>query len=142
MRDYDSGSTRFCSSALVHAVLALATRLINETSDDAGLLPSGWLCSHVFFDEANGMLQMVQRLDGLPDIQAVGMPSLYLLRCGREAQARELAEKFAASISDLCRRFPAGPDDVDYEQAQKIIYCGAVTLVRYASLPILLPAVI
>jgi len=129
LRDYNGGCNQFCSSALVHAILALSTRLINESSDDAGLLPSGWLRSQVFFDEASGMLQTVQQIDGLPDIQALGMLSLYLLRCGREVESKQLAEKFVASIQDLCRRVHS--EDGEYIRARKITYCGAVTLSRY-----------
>lgn len=129
VRDYNGGCNQFCSSALVHAILALSTRLINESSDDAGLLPSGWLRSQVFFDEASGMLQTVQQIDGLPDIQALGMLSLYLLRCGREVESQQFAEKFVASIQDLCRRVPSREEE--YTRARKITYCGAVTLSRY-----------
>lgn len=76
------------------------------------------------------MLQTVQKIDGLPDIQALGMLSLYLLRRGQEVEAQELAEKFVVSIGDLCQR--PFREDEDYVKARKITYCGAVTLARYA----------
>ncbi|KAK1754718.1 fungal transcriptional regulatory protein [Echria macrotheca] len=134
MRDYDSGATQYCSSALVHAILALATRLINESSDDTGLLPSGWKRSRVFLDEANGMLQTVRRLEGLPDIQALGMLSLYHLRCGRENEAHEVAKAFATSIRDLLVNSPTAGGDQDYMRVRNITYCGAVTLTRMLAL--------
>ncbi|KAK4249351.1 conidial development protein fluffy [Corynascus novoguineensis] len=101
LRDYARGSNRFCSSALVNAILALSTRLINEASDDEGLLPSGWLRSRVFINEAKACLRSDTPLQNLPDIQAFGLLSLYSLRCGREADAREYAEGFASAIAGL-----------------------------------------
>lgn len=101
---------------------------MNESSDDAALLPSGWLSSQVLFDEARANLS-----EGcLPDIQALGVLSLYHLRCGFEAEARELVEAFAARTAEHCQR-PL-PDDEpareDFSKARLITYCGAVSLVR------------
>ncbi|KAK0639033.1 hypothetical protein B0T16DRAFT_235932 [Cercophora newfieldiana] len=135
LRDYDSDSTRFCSFALVHAILALSTRLINESSDDAALLPSGWLSSQVFFDRAKAHLPDDSQLAELPDIQALGILALYRLRCGLEAEAGELAEVFAARVTEFCQRSP--PEDEareDCTKARVITYCGAVSLIRMLSL--------
>ncbi|KAH7110017.1 putative nitrate assimilation regulatory protein nirA [Dactylonectria estremocensis] len=131
LQDYQSGSSRFCSSALVHAVLALASRLINENDDDARLLPSGWLGSKMFLDEAEAILQARGPLNRLPDIQALGILSLYQMRCGREAEAHELAEAFVASITELCQREPLMDKEKEqYSRARATTYCGAVSLVR------------
>ncbi|KAH7111007.1 nitrate assimilation regulatory protein nirA, partial [Dactylonectria estremocensis] len=131
LQDYQSGSSRFCSSALVHAVLALASRLINENDDDARLLPSGWLGSKMFLDEAEAILQARGPLNRLPDIQALGILSLYQMRCGREAEAHELAEAFVASITELCQREPLmDKEEEQYSRARATTYCGAVSLVR------------
>ena len=132
LRDYDNGTARFCSSALVNAILALASCLVNESSDDAALLPSGWLSSQVFFYEARTNLpQDSSKVFDLPDIQALGILALYCLRCGLEAEARELAEAFAARISEHCQR-PLPDDEArdDFSKARLITYCSAVSLVR------------
>ncbi|KPM39394.1 hypothetical protein AK830_g7157 [Neonectria ditissima] len=131
LEDYQSGSSQFCSSALVHAVLALASRLINENDDDSRLLPSGWLGSKIFFDEAEAILQARGKLDNLPDIQALGVLSLYQIRCGREVEALELAEAFVASITDFCQREPLmDEEEEEYYRARATTYCGAVSLIR------------
>ncbi|KAL2192727.1 putative nitrate assimilation regulatory protein nirA [Corynascus similis CBS 632.67] len=129
LRDYASGSNRFCSSALINSILALSTRLINEASDDAGLLPSGWLRSRVFINEAKACLLSNTPLQNLPDIQAVGLLSLYYLRCGREADAREYAEGFASAIAGLFQGAET-TEEGDYARALTTTYCGAACLIR------------
>ncbi|KAH7117240.1 hypothetical protein B0J13DRAFT_652865, partial [Dactylonectria estremocensis] len=57
LQDYQNGSSRFCSSALVHAILALASQLINENDDGFSFLPSGWFGSKLFLNEAETLLQ-------------------------------------------------------------------------------------
>jgi len=134
LRDYDKGATGFCSFALVHAILALSTRMINESGDDAELLPSGWLSSQVFFDEASAHLPDGTQVSELPDIQALGILALYRLRCGQEEEARELAEAFAARIAEFCHcLLPEGESREDHSKARMITYCGAVSLIRYDS---------
>lgn len=132
MRDYESGSTQFCSSALLHAVLALSTRLINEGSDEAGLLPSGWLRSQLFADEARALVKEAGQYPSLPDIQALGLLSLYHLRCGREVKALEEAERFLSQITELCRGATPNTEGDEYASVRVTTYCGAVSLARYA----------
>jgi hypothetical protein len=67
LQDFYNDSNRFCSSALVYAMLAVASRVINENHDDSHLLPSGWFGSRVFFDEAEALLQKPGQGDSLPD---------------------------------------------------------------------------
>ncbi|KAL2141532.1 hypothetical protein VTI28DRAFT_2232 [Corynascus sepedonium] len=134
LRDYASGSNRFCSSALVNVILALSTRLINEASDDAGLLPSGWLRSRVFINEAKACLRSNTPLQNLPDIQAFGLLSLYYLRCGREADAREYAEGFVSAIAGLFQGASETTEEGDYARALTTTYCGAAFLIRMISL--------
>ncbi|KXX78215.1 Conidial development protein fluffy [Madurella mycetomatis] len=133
LRDYSSGSTQFCSSALVHAILALSTRLINESSDDAGLDQSGWLRSQFFLHKAKAILQYMEPSRTLPDIQALGMLSLYYLRCGQETEAQAYAESFATSISELCQHsLMHGEEEVPVQSCNT--YHGAVSLIRMLSL--------
>lgn len=133
LRDYHSGSGQFCSAALVHSILALATRLINEGDDDTvDLLPSGWVKSELFFKEAETIIDDGAPINSLPDIQALGMLSLYHMRCGREAEALSVAETFAASITGLCQREPlTGKEDKEYAKSRATTSSGAVSLVRY-----------
>ncbi|KJZ68374.1 hypothetical protein HIM_12234 [Hirsutella minnesotensis 3608] len=130
-RDYYSGSTRYCSSALVNALLALATRVVNEDTHEAQSPGSGWSRSKAFFDEAEAILHSTGLSDNLPDIQALGILALYQITCGREAEAQELAESFAARIGELCLSEPLlGAEAEEYSKARATSYCGAVSLIR------------
>lgn len=106
LRDYHGGSARYCSSAPVNALLALATRVLNE--NDGSALSSS-----------------------LSDIQAFGILSLYQISCGRAPEAQELAEAFASSITDLCSREPLAGTRDEYARARATTYCGAISLIRY-----------
>lgn len=130
-QDYCSGSNLFCLSALVNAILALSTYLINE-NDDPGPLPSGWFGSRLFFDEAKLLVRDNGPSSSLPDIQALGVLSLYHMRCRREADAQGLAQTFATSITRLCQYPPLGGEEGQYARARATTYCGAVSLIRYA----------
>ncbi|KAH7146687.1 nitrate assimilation regulatory protein nirA [Dactylonectria estremocensis] len=135
LQDYQNGSSQFCSSALVHSILALASRLINENDDDFSLLPSGWFGSKLFLDEAETLLQAHEPLDSLPDIQALGMLSFYYVRCGREAKAHELAEACIDCITRIHQQEKSmGGEEQQYSRACAITYCGAVSLVRILQL--------
>ncbi|KAH7166516.1 nitrate assimilation regulatory protein nirA [Dactylonectria macrodidyma] len=135
LQDYQNGSSQFCSSALIHSILALASRLINENDDDFSLLPSGWFGSKLFLDEAETLLQANEPLESLPDIQALGMLSFYHIRCGREARAHELAEACIDRITRVRQQEkPTGMEEQQYSRACAITYCGAISLVRMLQL--------
>ncbi|PHH76756.1 hypothetical protein CDD80_1242 [Ophiocordyceps camponoti-rufipedis] len=127
LRDYHTGSTRFCSSALVNALLALATRVVNEGSD-LDSRPSSSR-SRAFADEAESLVQHGDSpLTSLPQVQAFGILSLYRASRGDENGAQKLAELFATHAADLCIR----TDETDNElrKARTKTYCGAVSLIR------------
>ncbi|KAF1732019.1 Conidial development protein fluffy [Beauveria bassiana] len=135
LQDYETGSLRFCSSALVHAVLAVSTRLMNEVRDDAHILPTGWLGSHYFLQKANSTLKAQGSVDSLPDIQSLGMLALYHIRCGQEKEARQLAESCSARIQSLCvRESVLNAPDAEYAKVRAATYCGAISLLRMLNL--------
>lgn len=132
LQDYHSRSDRFCSVALVHSIIALATQIVNEYSDEDGLLPSGWLSSKVFNDRAQEIVQNSKRPLSLPDIQAIGILSLYHLRRGREAEAEEFAKACVTAITELRQHeHLTGGEDERYTRSRANTYCGAVSLTRY-----------
>lgn len=133
LRDYESGSTQFCSSALVNAMLALACRLINETDDD-DILPTGWMGSKHFFTEAKALIEDEELSESLPNIQAFGILSLYEIRCGREAEAWELAELFLSKMTELRHETRGkGQEQNDYVKSRDSSYCQSVSLIRCVS---------
>lgn len=137
LQDFHNGSTRFCSRALVYAILALATRIVNENNDSSEVLPSGWRGSGALFKVAQAQVKHGGPLQNLPDIQALGILSLYEIRNGQEAKAQELAEAFLDNITKFYERQPPSGEDVDQgEKCARVkatTYCGAVSLNRYAS---------
>jgi hypothetical protein len=133
IRDYKSGSTKFCSPALVHATLALATRLISE-DDSVGILPAGWLESATLFDIAKIAVENNASNDSIADTQALGMLSLYQIRCGRETEAWEYAEGLAHNIAKLGKATRNVQEEEDTLKAIETAHNGAVMLLRYAML--------
>lgn len=135
LRDYYSGSSRYCSSALVNALLALATRVVHENGDEAESPGPGFKCgSKPFFDEADAIIRSTGPSASLPDIQAIGILALYQITCGREAEAQALADSFAARIADLCLQEPlVGSEADEYAKVRATSYCGAVSLIRYVN---------
>ncbi|KAM3512302.1 hypothetical protein MY11210_004015 [Beauveria gryllotalpidicola] len=135
LQDYETGSLRFCSSALVHAVLAVSTRLMNEARDDAHILPTGWLGSQYFLQKANAALSKQESIDSLPDIQSLGMLALYHIRSGQEKEARQLAESCSARIQSLCARESVlDTPEAEYAKVRAATYCGAISLLRMLNL--------
>jgi hypothetical protein len=118
----------------VHAVIALATRIVNEDNDDAIAAPGGWAGSRVFFEEAEAIIQQSGQSNRLPNIQALGILSLYQLRCGREDEAQELAKVFAIGITELCQYGLLAGKEERYVAVRAATYCGAVSLTRILSL--------
>jgi len=131
LEDYNSRLSRYCSSTLVHALLALATRMMIENGSENVSLPNGWSGSKTFFDVAEELIRANGSLSKLPDIQALGILSLYQFSCGRETKAQELADAFAASITDLCLQQSLHVTEGDpYLVVRATTYCGAVSLIR------------
>lgn len=132
IQDYESGSARFCSPELVHAILAISSRVINE-NENATTFSSGWLGSQFFSDEAKRALQTQGSTRTLPNIQALGVLSLYKVRCGREEEALEFAETFVSSIIELCKHESrSSKEEEEYVSARATTYSGAISLIRYA----------
>ncbi|PFH55459.1 hypothetical protein XA68_18274 [Ophiocordyceps unilateralis] len=133
LRDYHSGSTRFCSSALVYALLSMAMRVVNENGKDVESPGPDWSGSKAFFDEAEAMIRTIETPGSLPDVQALGILSLYRASCGDDDGAQELADLFATNAADLCAQGEPGTTDEkgeEYLKAQAMTYCGAVSLTR------------
>lgn len=136
LSDYVNGRNRYCSSALVNAILALACRYLGDNG--GGPKPSfdpNSSASESFYTEAESLLLNLRSLhnglDHIPDIQALGLLALYQVGCGHEAKAQELGEDCLASITDLCLNNPVdGTEEQHYLVVRATTFCGATTLVR------------
>lgn len=132
LQAFDAGSSQFCSSALVNALLALAIRVIVETENETGSPPLNFPGSKQVFKNVEEILRRDVQPSHLPDIQALGMLSIYELSCGRETEAQALAQSFLSSITDLCDQQSLSEEkDKQYMLVCNNTYCGATSLVRY-----------
>ncbi|OAQ65611.1 nitrate assimilation regulatory protein nirA [Purpureocillium lilacinum] len=117
LKDFDHGLERYCSSALVNAFLALASRISNDkpsqlqrqhadkNGDIAGSSDTlGLFGSQNFSEEAEALINKIRLPLSLPDTQAIGILALHRLSCGLETEARELAEAFVNAAGELCLR--------------------------------------
>jgi len=136
LQDFEQDGTRFCSSSLVNALLALATR-----SRESGQTANQSLDSQPhpvntnsdgFFAEATALLpKRGGRPTSLADIQALGLLALYEASAGREDRAQGLADEFVASIIDLClHERSLVSTGRSYQLARTSTYCGALSLLR------------
>ncbi|KJZ70511.1 hypothetical protein HIM_10097 [Hirsutella minnesotensis 3608] len=131
LQDYHTRSNRYCSSALANALLALAARVMIEDGNKTVFLPQGWSSSNILSDEAEDLIRANESLDSLPDIQALGILSLYQFNCGNEAKAQELADSFLASATNICLQETLLATQGDsYPIVRAKTYCAAVSLVR------------
>lgn len=152
LRDFAAGCGRYCSSALVNALLALSLRStdcneeltdhhigacqVQETQEQAssdGAVPSKHLANSVFFfREADVCVGNSDLTKSLPDVQALGMLALYQVSLGCEAEAQNLAEAFLDAVTELCLQHISELDNRKdgYQQACATTYCGAVSLLR------------
>lgn len=138
LEDFTRGTGPYCSRTLVYAVLALSTIVMGSPQQrpreggECTLTPH-WPDSQASFNEAASRTKERTERHSLPDIQALGMLSLYQARRGHDADALGLAETFAGAMEDLCLMEPAavGQQDRHYARVRASTYCGAVSLVRY-----------
>ncbi len=137
LQDYASGEGQFCSPALVNALLCLAIRQQNQhTNHDqdgmGGPLRQETIAtSQELFHGVWNLLGNRRELSSLPDAQAVGVLAMYQLTCGRESEARELAECFADAMTNLClREAHVIAKGERYRVARATSYCAAISLTR------------
>lgn len=143
LEDYTSGNTQYCSSALVNALLCLATQVENDEGvqhrynewnegTKQSEMPRIASTTTWLFNEARAGLEDASTL---PDIQALGILAMYQLQCGRETEARNLAEIFGAAMTNLCLRESHGVTNGEqYRLVRATSYCAAISLIRFVLL--------
>jgi len=136
-RDFESGGTQFCSSALVNALLALGTRIKEHdhpapnlarasSTQGSDLSSDGFLEAAVRLLAANGT-----RPKKLADIQALGLLALYEASSNHEEQAHTFADEYAAAITDV-RSQESSSMNIGEISARDLesTYCSAISLHR------------
>ncbi|AEO61292.1 hypothetical protein MYCTH_2071661 [Thermothelomyces thermophilus ATCC 42464] len=128
MNDFRQGNPRFCSEALVNAVLGLACVAATPISQPVSRVGFG----DAFLAEAKRLLAREEELPSLPYIQALGVLAVAEMTRGNEEVAGDLAREFArAGIRFLLqtRQQEHGHDD-DFKTVRALAYCGGLSLVR------------
>jgi hypothetical protein len=90
LEDFRTGTTRYCSSLLVNAILALGCRFSNHP--DARSDPQDSNSSGAqYFEEAMRLFDLEKDRHSLTTIQALGLMSLREASCGRSSESLYLS---------------------------------------------------
>lgn len=134
LRDFESGTGQFCSSALVSALLAIITRLLSEAhKQDEAPTRADVPASEAFVQKSSAHLRREGvALDNLPDVQAVAVLALYEASFGEDVRAANLIHEYTVAMADLCFNKPTPPSATSYDEVRSNAYRGAISLRRYA----------
>ena len=128
MHDFREGSRRYCSEALVNAVLGMACKVATATSQLVSRVSFG----DAFMGEARALLARGRDHGSLPYIQALGILALSEMAQGNEEEASDLAHESVRA----CIRFfiqtqqPSHSHDADFRAVRALAYCGGFSLIR------------
>ena len=128
MKDFREGRTRFCSEALVNAILGRACKFFDTTSKLVSRVTFG----DAFLGEARRLLSTEQSHVNLPSIQALGILALTEISQGNDESAWELAwESVRASIHLMLQTKQHDDEaDVDFRTSRALTYCAGFSLIR------------
>ncbi|KAL2256579.1 hypothetical protein VTK26DRAFT_1462 [Humicola hyalothermophila] len=128
MRDFREERPRYCSEALVNAILGLICKAA-ATSSHRG---SRVTFADAFIGEAKALLALEQEPVGLPTIQALAILSLAEMCQGNGSEAIDLArESVRACICLLLRtRHTDQENDDDFRMVRALAFCGSFSLIR------------
>lgn len=128
VQDFREARPRYCSEALVNAILGLACRVTITTSQQISRVSYG----DAFVGEAKALLAQEKDHVNLPSIQALGALSLAEMSQGNETEASELArESVRACIRFLLQTRDRDHDHDDgFRRARALSYCGGFSLIR------------
>lgn len=131
-RDFNSGSTTYCSSFLVNALLALGSRFTDRR--DVRTNPDDpFTAGDAFFNEAKRMFWEQTDHQVLTAVQAIGIMSIREASCGRDVDSRYFAGQSVrlAIEMGLHRLDGEGGDDEDLRTVQLTTLWGAFSLDQY-----------
>lgn len=128
MHDFREGNPRYCSEALVNAVLGMACKVATATSQLVSRVSFG----DAFVGEAKRLLAQDKGRDDLPYTQALGVLALAEMAQGNEEDASDLArESVRTCVRFLLRTQQRDqPHDDDFRTVRALAYCGSFSLVR------------
>jgi hypothetical protein len=126
--DLHAGRDRYCSPALLAAVVCLASQF-----HDGSAWPACSCDGDSYFKEAKRFLQENAGAARLPNFQALGLLALREVRNGNKEEARELIEESVGGITALRREKEEAAENFSQEHHAVVdmAFCGAVSLSRY-----------
>ncbi|KAK3939117.1 hypothetical protein QBC46DRAFT_438458 [Diplogelasinospora grovesii] len=131
MDDFASGAERYCSSALLNAILSVATRYLDLIDPGSGITD---LDAHRlvelgddFAEAATTLLAGQERRDGLPSVQALGILALREAYNEQWHQAEQFASECVKGIGFLCSRAAENEQEQEVRSAS---LCSAMSLAR------------
>ncbi|KAK4198639.1 putative conidial development protein fluffy [Triangularia verruculosa] len=132
IRDFREGTTRYCSEALVNAILGTSCRLSNATSQLISRISFG----DAFVGEAKRLLAAETDHVNLPSIQALGILALGEMSQGNDEEAETLIrESVRASVHFvLSSRDTDVKGNEDFRVVRALAYCGVFSLMRFLRL--------
>ncbi|KAK5651955.1 hypothetical protein OQA88_11497 [Cercophora sp. LCS_1] len=126
-RDFYEGGQRYCSGALVNALLGWASQLVDAPVQLISQLSFG----DAFVGEARRLLGLETSHASLASIQALGVLALVEISQGNAEEAWNLVQESVRSSIHLALQasVPDGDDDAT-KNVRAMAYCGGFTLMR------------
>jgi hypothetical protein len=128
MQDFREGNPRYCSEALVNAVLGMACKIATTASQLVSRVSFG----DAFVGEAKRLLAREKGRGDLPYTQTLGVLALAEIAQGNEDEANDLArESVRTSVRFLLQTQQQDQShDDDFRTVRALAYCGSFSLVR------------
>ncbi|KAK4221780.1 putative conidial development protein fluffy [Podospora fimiseda] len=132
IQDFRDGNPRYCSEALVNAILGAACRLFSATSQPISRVTFG----DAFVGEAKRLLAEEHSHVNLPSIQALGVLAFAEMSQGNDEEAEALLrESVRASVHlVLGTQQQDGDDNEDFRAVRALACCGVFSLMRFLRL--------
>lgn len=128
LKDFQDGRTRFCSSILVNALLALGCRFSSQPSTRANP-DDPYTSGDHFFKESLRLLAQEESHHSLTTIQALGIMSIREASCGRDSESWYYAgQSIRLAIEMGLHRINGDGADDDEVAVQSATFWGAFAL--------------
>lgn len=125
-KDFYEGGRRYCSGALVNALLGWASKLVDPPVQLISQLSFG----DAFVGEAKRLLALEASHASLASIQALGVLALVETTQGNAEEAWNLVQESVRSSIHLALRQGPDEDDDATKSVRATAYCGGFTLMR------------
>jgi hypothetical protein len=128
MKDFREGTPRYCSEALVNAILGRACKFSDTTSSIISKVSYG----DAFLGEARRLLAAEENHVNLPSIQALGLLALTEIGQGNDDEALKLAQESVRAIIHLALQTQNQEHlyDQDFRAVRALAFCGGFSLIR------------